>query len=141
MEVLTAERVEKIMRDCLFKAEEVPNGQPPADAVIVDGLVRKFGLNRQRLESHRAEIVEMLGELPDSFFKEKGGGWTFLNLCNDRNQRQWGEHRDMEALCVLAIGLGLGEFLLDRDMWASFPGGVPYVCFSIPAISTQEVHG
>lgn len=53
MRKLTAEAVQKILRDCLFKKEEIVDGKPPADVVIVDGIVRKFGLHKQRLESHR----------------------------------------------------------------------------------------
>jgi hypothetical protein len=111
--------------------EEMPNGVPPSDAIIVDGIVRKFALHRQRLESHRPGVIEMLSALPDEFFEGKGGGWTFLNMCNDKGGHQWAEHRDMEALCVLAIGLKLGHFQMPREMWSAFPGGVPYVVFSL----------
>lgn len=124
---LTAENVDKIIRDCLFKDEEVVDGKPPADAVIVDGIVRKFGFHKQRLESHRPEVAEMLADLPDKFMAGKGGGWSFLSMCNTRDGVQWGEHTNMEALMVLGCGLDLVEILVPRAMWAVLPGGVPYL--------------
>lgn len=131
MKKLTAEGVEKILRDCLFRKEEIIGGKPPVDAVIVDGIFRKFGLHKQRLESHRSEVSEMLTDLPDQFMQGKGGGWSFLNMCMTKDGNQWGEHRNMEELMVLGCGLGLVELQLPREMWAALPGGVPYLSVNI----------
>lgn len=123
---LEAQNVDKVMRDCLFKPEEIIGGKPPADAVIVEGVRGKFGLHKARLESHRGDVESMLEELPEQFMIEKGGGWSFLNACMTRDGNQWGEHRDMNALFVLGQGLGVVKCQLPREMWDILPGGVPY---------------
>ena len=122
---LSAERVDHIMKDSLFKSEEVPNGTPPADAVIVEGLVSKFGFHPARVASHKAEIDAMLADLPDEFHQSKGGGMSFLNGCMDRAGNQWGEQRDVQSLVCLGIGVGSAAWLL-KDMADVMPGGVPY---------------
>ena len=128
--MLTSSAVQAIMADCLFQSDELPptgNG-PPENAVIVDGLVHKFVLHPDRLASHKQEIADLLGELPDQFQPAPagGGGWTFLNACLDRGGRQWGEHRDMEALFCLGIATGQAAWMM-REMADVMPGGVPYV--------------
>lgn len=131
-----AAKVEAIILDCLYQKEELteaelePGGAPPG-AILVEGLVRTFGLHPGRLESHREEVKAILLEMPAVFHKGNGDGMSFLNLCNDKNENLWGQHRDMEALCCLAIGLGMGQFMLGREMWSVFPGGVPYVGFDV----------
>ena len=37
----------------------------------------------------------------------------------------------MEDLVVLALGLKLGDYLLPREVWSSFPGRMPYVVFDV----------
>lgn len=123
--ILTAEAVEKIMKDVLFKSDEIVDGKPPADAVIVSGLLSKFGFHRARLEGHAPSIKAMLGELPEQFDLKTGGGWSFLNGCMDRHGSQWGEQRDVDHLVCLGIGIGAASWLM-REMAAVMPGGVPY---------------
>ena len=122
---LDAKDVTSILLDCLFQAEEIlPGNKPPENAIFVEGLTMKFGLHPDRLESHRAEVVAMLAELPDDFSE----GVSFAVLCNDRHGRQWtGLHRTMEALVVLGLGLGLVAYCAPRDMWPLMYGGLPYV--------------
>lgn len=124
-----AERIDKIMTDVLFKDEEIVDGKPSEDAVLVEGIVRNFSFHHSRLESHREEIRKIIAQMPKPFFRDSGGGWSTLNLCMTESGDQWGEHRNVEALAVLAIGLKLGHFLMPRDMWKIFPGGMPYVMF------------
>lgn len=122
-----AERVEATIKDCLYRDEEITAGEQPADAVIVKGLVRTFGFHPGRLAAHKADIAAMCDELPDTFHKSGGGGWSFLNLCMDKHGHQWGEQSDGEALVALAAGTEQGGFMMPREMWSMFPGGVPYV--------------
>jgi len=123
---LTRVAVDSIMRDCLYRPDEVPSdGSAPTSAVIVEGAIGKFGLHPVRLASYRDAIAELLAELPDEFQPE-AGGWSFLQACVDRHGEQWGEHRDINALFVLAIGVGLGSWCLPREMWYVLPGGMPY---------------
>lgn len=126
---LTAEAVTAIMADCLYRHDEIAGGKVPDDAVLVEGVVRKYGLHPGRLASHKAEIADLLADLPTEFqpSPEGGGGWSFLNACMDKNGRHWGEHRDMEALFVLGIATEQAAWLLPREMWDAMPGGMPYV--------------
>ena len=97
---------------------------------------KKFGFHPERLAQAKAPLMDMIQQLPDQFLKNKGGGWTFLNLCNRKDESQWtGEHKTMEALVCLAIGAGIGAYCAPRDIWPVFPGGMPYVVFDLPTIS------
>lgn len=95
------------------------------DGLYVTGILHRYGYHRGRLEEAKPEIEELLKGLPTQFYEKGGGGWTFLNLCNDADGNQWGEHIEMEALCCLAIAAGLGKwmFMEERDV---MPGGMPY---------------
>ena len=120
-----ASKVHAIILDSLYKPEEVPDNVPPSDAVIVESIRGMMGFHPGRLESHRAEVVSILREMPPVFHKGTGDGYTFLGLCEDKNGNQWGEHMNMDALCSLAIGLKLGKWCLPRAMWGALPGGMP----------------
>jgi hypothetical protein len=102
MSKLTSHRVHEVVMDCLFK-----EGEPTEPHVRVEGIVQNFGFHPGRLAEHRSEVQEWISQLPKEFLKSGGGGWSFLNLCNTADGEQWGEHPDMQALCVLAIGLQL----------------------------------
>lgn len=105
--------------DCLFK-----EGEDTTNHVKVEGLTSMFGLHPQRLEEKRELVTALLAELPAEFKK----GWSFLNLCTTKNGEQWtGMHDVCEQLAVMAIGLGLMEYCLPREMWAILPGGMPYL--------------
>lgn len=127
-----ADTVRNLFFDSLFRPEELPaNGGAPDGAVLVDGLAQKFGFHPARLEAHRTEILEILSQMPESFYKSKGGGMSFLELCMDKNGIHWAEHPTMEMLVALAIGLKLAEYCAAREMWAILPGGVPYIVFDL----------
>jgi len=69
----------------------------------------------------------MLSQLPKEFYKDSGGGMTFLNACNNSNGEQWtGLHSVMEQLFVLGIASSKVECLLPRDIWSMLLGGMPY---------------
>jgi hypothetical protein len=69
----------------------------------------------------------LLNELPSSFKKDIGGGWSFLQACETKDGVQWGEHRNMEQLFVLGMALGKVRYCLPRDLWQVLPGGMPYL--------------
>ena len=120
---LTAQNVNNVFMDCLFK-----DGEDTSGYIEARGIVMNAGFHPERLESHKAEVAKMLAGLPSEFQKSGGGGWTFLNACNDKNGNQWtGEHRTMEQLFLLGIALGIAEFQLPREVWGAFPGGMPYI--------------
>ena len=120
---LTSENVDNIVKKCLAqKREEID--------IIVDGIVNKYGYKKEFLEANRDDICSLLRELPNEFFKapEGGGGWTFLNACNDKHGNQWTSfHMKMEALFCLGMGLGIVKYCMPREMWGAFPGGMPYL--------------
>lgn len=120
---LTAENVNAIMLDCLYKPDEIPNNQAPDDAIIVSGLMGGFWFNPTRVAKHENDIRSMLADLPDEF--SVGGGWSFLNGCITKTGEQWGEQRDVDALVSLGIAVKAAEWLL-KDMAYILPGGVPY---------------
>jgi hypothetical protein len=125
---LTPQAVDDLMHKCLFAEGEAHN-----DAIEVEGIVSKFGFDPKRVTSHSADIGDLLAELPDNFHVSKGGGWSFLNACEDRHGNLWtGEHRTMEHLFCLGIAAGKAQWLLPRDMWSALPGGMPYVSVNLP---------
>jgi hypothetical protein len=120
--VLNAERVQKIFLACLFK-----DGEDRSKYVPGPGITINVGFNPGRIEEYRAEIAEMLDELPDSFKESGGGGMSFLNACEDRHGKQWtGFHKVMEQLFQLGLATGKVACLMPREMWSSLPGGMPY---------------
>ena len=119
---LKAEDVCRIFLECLFKEDEDTNQH-----VMVDGITSSLIFHPGRLENHRTEIEAMLDELPEEFHKTSGGGWSFLQACNDKHGNQWtGLHRTMEQLFQLGIGIGRVKCLLPKELWRVLPGGMPY---------------
>jgi len=117
---LTTEAVANIFKDCLFRDGESTENHVPAE-----GIVTNVGFHPERLQSHASEVRELLMELPEAFRESRGGGWTFLNAACDKHGVQWGEHRNMEQLFLLGIGLGLVRECMP-GMRAILPGGMPY---------------
>lgn len=130
---LSASRVVELLSECLA-GEDGRDGSR-----IVPGIVANYALDRVKLAAAKPEIAAMLLQLDDTFMSGygKGGGWSFLQACNDRRGRQWAdEHRSMEALFVLGLGVDLVDSLLPREMWEHMPGGMPY--YSVREISCEE---
>ena len=120
--VLSSEQVNAIFTDCLFQDDE-----DTSEHIKAEGITMTVGFHPERLESHRVEIEAMLGELPDEFQESGGGGWSFLNACNDKHGNQWtGSHQRMEHLFQLGIAIGKVEYQFSREMWHALPGGMPY---------------
>ena len=121
-----AEKVREIVADSLNGKEE--------GALLVEGIVRTFGFSPEKIAAHKEEIRALLADMPDEFHAGKGGGMSFLNLCNDRHGEQWADmHQTMEELVALGVAAGMASYPLPRDMWKALPGGVPYVAFNTQA--------
>jgi hypothetical protein len=118
-----------LMDYCLFRGEEIKGGKVPEEAVLVEGIATSmFGFHPGRIEEKKPEIKELLDRMPVQFHAQSGGGWSFLNLCNDKSGDQWTDyHRDMEILVVLGLAAKLAAYTMPRDLWDSLPGGVPYI--------------
>lgn len=121
--MINSDEVHKQFMSCLFK-----EGEPTDPHIAVEGLTFNVGFHPERLESKRKFIEEGIATLPEEF--TKGGGWTFLNLCNTKDGKQWTSfHRIMEEFVIMAIGLKLCDYCLPREFWGSLVGGVPYIVF------------
>lgn len=118
---LTTDNVSRIFLDCLFNDGEDTSNHVKAEAVKLN-----VGFHPGRLESHKEEIKEILNELPDQFKKDSGGGWTFLNACVRSDDEQWGDQSSVDQLVALGLATGQVAFLMERPLWPSFPGGMPY---------------
>ena len=120
------QKLSVLFMDCLFTEDEIEDGLPknPDSMVEVQGVSNQFGLNKYRLDGYKLEVKEMLDQLPEEF-KE---GWSFLNMCNDNDNNQWtGMHSKMEQLMIMGIGLEFVKYCMPKEMWSTFPCGMPYI--------------
>ena len=118
---LTAENVSNVFSDCLFK-----DGEDHSNFIEAHGITISVGFNPVKLKENEEKIKDLLGQLPETFFDKRGGGWSFLQACVDSTGRQWGEHMNMQELFLLGIGIGLVQECLPKEFWGALPGGVPY---------------
>lgn len=138
--IIDSEQLETVFGDCLFKDEEITEGKIPEGAILVEGITRKFGFHPTRLAEKRQVVVKWLNALPHQFHKDGGGGWSFLNACNQENGVQWtGFHRSMEQLFCLGIGLGFVKCQLPREVWVTLPGGVPYYVVDLGELRLSSI--
>lgn len=125
--------VEDLFRSCLFEDSEIEGGKPKdgLEAVIAEGITRTVGFHPKRIAEAKEKVAGFIAKIAaDEFLKSKGGGMSFLRLCDDREGSQWTNlHRTMEQLVQLAIGTGLGGYCAPRMLWMMMPGGMPYVWF------------
>lgn len=122
MAELTEARVCEIFDECLRdgKASEV-------EKLKIEGVIHAAMLGKRKLDEHRAEITELLLELPDDFRRSGGGGMSLLNACCDRHGRQWADlHLTMEKLFMLGMAIEKVKPLFLREIWPALPGGMPY---------------
>lgn len=136
--VSLASRVQELFSDCLYEESELPPGGPeesgpslPQDAIVVDGITMKFGLDPKKVQSNKAKIESLIDEIvPESFYEDAGGGMSFLSLCNTKTGDQWAEHPTMQEFFVLAAAIGRARFCMPRGLWGLLPGGMPYIQFT-----------
>jgi len=131
-----ADTVHETMMHCLFEPDEATTYEElPDDAIVVDGVMGPFALHPDRLKEKDQVIRGLVEEIPvDDYMRDDngGGGQSFLNLCQDREGKQWtGMHRTMNAFFVLAAATGRAGFCAPRDTWPMLPGGMPYIWFSV----------
>lgn len=131
--LINPQEVEAAFVECLYREKELEGVDGvPKGTVVVEGIVSKVGFHPDRLEEKRAKVTEWLKVLPHTFRKNGGGGWSFLNACNQENGVQWtGLHQRMEQLFCLGIGLDLVEYQMPREMWGILPGGMPYLVIKV----------
>ena len=123
MTKLNSENVHNTFMNCLFK-----DGEPTETHIVGEGVKVKVGFHPERLKECEPLIEEMLDGLPDNFKKTGGGGWTFLNMCQDKEENQWADlHQTVDELVALGTATKKLSFLMPREMWEVLPGGMPYL--------------
>lgn len=138
-----ARRVSTMLRDCLFREEEIPaDGSIPSNAVVVETIRGKLGFHAARLEACRPAVCEIILLLDPAFHRTgegAGHGYSFLGLCQLANGDLWGQHDNCDELLALAFGLKLGGFLMPRMFWSALPGGMPYLWLDINGEGASDV--
>lgn len=133
-----SEIIRDTIKHCLYRQEEITDNKPPEGFIEGDAIVKKYAFHPGRLDEKKEIIKELLSDMQDPFFMDKGGGWTFLNMPFDRHDQQWGEQPTAGDLCALGIASGMLKFLLPRDMWSSLPGSVPYVGINLDGFKEDK---
>lgn len=129
---LTSENVSNTFLACLYK--DTPSLTPPDDALAITGITVTAWFDKKSLEEKKEDIKKLLDQLPEAFFVGKGGGWSFLNACDNRQGLLWtGEQRVMQELFLLGEAIGCVKACISRDMWPALPGGVPYYVIDLKA--------
>ena len=124
---LTSENVHNVFLDCLYKDNEKTTNHVKALAINIF-----IGFNPDKLKLNTDNIISMLSELPIQFMKSGGGGWSFLNMCSDKHDNLWsGEHTQVDELVALGLAINKINYLMPREMWSSFPGGIPYLIIDL----------
>ena len=118
---LTSVTVKLLVAICLLRPDE-----PRTGAIDVEGIIGDYSFSPDRIRESADTIGELLADLPSKFQASTGGGWSFLNACNDRRGEQWtGLHQRMEELVCLGIAAGKARWLM-KGMSDELPGGMPY---------------
>jgi hypothetical protein len=125
---LTAENVNQVFQDCLFGEGDDTTNHVPAPGVMIT-----VGFNPDKLFANTENVRTLLSQLPDEFGRTTGGGWSFLQACMTKAGEHWGEHANIDQLLCLGLATGQVEYLMPRDMWAMFPGGMPYFLINATA--------
>lgn len=130
---LTSANVHEVFVSCLFKPEEVPTNELPLEGVLAHGITINVGFHPERLKARFEDIKSLLSSLPPGFMKgennanEENGGWSFIYLVNDKEERQWGEQANAQELLLLGLASNLIKYAAERTLWHIFPGNVPYL--------------
>lgn len=124
--ILTPEVVKEIMMDCL--GEE---NMDQANLLVVQGITRVFGFQRDKIAARRKDIRHLLMQLHPTFRKSSGGGWSFVYMtCRGENMEEtWGGQIHAEELFCIGVAAELAACLVPREFWSSLPYGVPYIGF------------
>ena len=131
---LTKEYIDNLMKECLMEerdprfneiSERLKSGEDVEGFIFVHGVMFRVAFEQKKIDQEREVIAQMLNQLPEEFHKEEAG-YSFLYACMDRDENQWGEHGDIDALICLGLAAGMVKFPFPREVWGALPGGVPY---------------
>lgn len=119
-----AQEVEEIFIKCLYGEDELIDGKPTTEPIIVNGIKMNVGFSPRNINKYKDKINSFL-DITHETFKE---GWSFLNLCLDKNKNLWtGSHSTMEKLLLLGLAIERIEYCCEKNMWEVLPGGMPYI--------------
>ena len=120
LEKLTTEAVDWVFHDCLWEEHN-------ASYIDVEGVLTKARFAQKSIEQYRSVINSFLCQLPTAFRKNRGGGWSFLNLCQDSAGNQWADlHQTIDKL--VCLGKAIGCLSTTGPEWNPImPGGMPFV--------------
>ena len=125
--MIDSKKLFEVFRDCLMSKKDIVNRKADVGYVLIDGIINKYCLDKCKLKKHEEFIKDYIKELPDEFAE----GWSFLNLCCDKENNQWTSSQIVaEQLMVLAMGINKAQYLVPRTMWDMLPGRVPYIRFN-----------
>lgn len=120
---LTNENVESIFLDCLFKENELVDGQPIENFCMAEGVINTVCFNENRLNQHKKEIEDLIDKILNI-----GQGIPFVVMCESVEGYQWtNDHVYMEQLMLLGIGSEILIYPVGRELWNILPGGLPYI--------------
>lgn len=124
--LINVDEVNKIFLFCLFTdEEEYIKAKENGNITMVNGININVGFNKEKVKIYEQEISNILDNLHPTF-KE---GWSFLNLCLDKNSSEWTSlHKDMQELLLLGLAIDKLEFCIaDKEFWKLMPGNMPYI--------------
>lgn len=120
---LTTASLTEVVEACMVSTTEAP----VENVIVVEGIRNAYVFDARKIEENHEKVHELLLQLPETFQADKGGGWSFLNMCMRADGEQWtGLHMEQEALMCLGEAAGW-LWVMHRGMWLSMPGGMPYV--------------
>lgn len=129
-----AERVKNTFYDCMFKTAEEANEHVEKGTIVTSKGMRVIvAFHPERLKGHEEGILALMNEVVhDKFYRDGGGGMSFLDLCVDKNGNQWTDlHQTMDQFFQLAQAIGHAGFCTqDPGLISLMPGGMPFVWFS-----------
>lgn len=53
---IKSDRIHEILKDCLYREDEIVDGKPVVEPIIIDGIRTSWGIHSERIENHREEI-------------------------------------------------------------------------------------
>ena len=133
---LTEKNVESVLNYALMDDPAYKEGAP---SIRVDGVQYSYVFSPELLEEKREDVKSMLSQLKPAFFMNSGGGWSFLNLCETKDDELWtGSHMFCDVLYCLANALGMARFCLPRQYWSSLRGGMPYIQINLEGLKNGD---
>lgn len=122
-EILNPQKLTLVFNTCILQPTENATSSIGIEKILS---TEKILFHKEHLREHQELIEAMLNELPETFKKSVGGGWSFLEARKDRNGNLWaGEHAAAEKLFLLGMAIKKVE-MTPKNTWPILPGNLPY---------------